>query len=509
MLRLAAEVRTTGSRGAATPSADTIHALAAFKAPVTWNRYLPTLRGWEEYAAGKSTPFLPADPVHFANFLSEAAKGALGSTQTKQRSCAIAALSKVAGVASPTEEDIVAVVRAGIRRQLRGGRRGSARPVFPHEVPAAPGSPPPVRGRGREALRPLSVRRRARAQATRHMAIMSAASLRYDDAHEGQLGDICWFNGVADLSLFGTKTDPLLLGQSAVLPASSDPASGFQAALEGTRLGLQRLRALPAETVRPMAAAFAAGLPASALGAGPDELAAWPQDIRDLAAPLYALGLPVHCLPLLGAWQYERLTADSDLAAPMARSEFVSTTRQLLAESGIEVGRVGAHSFRRGSAGALFHAGLGTDVVGAALRHRGPQSTAAYVSEASRMAALADTIAPCRRGGRPGGGVHNLVPARGVRGPGRGAAGSAGPPRAGARGAAGPPRPRGARGVGAVRAFVPGAVLQRAALHAPGGAGADPLLGRVPVLPPRHPLPGGCSGPQQHVGVVHGPAGPA
>jgi len=493
MLRLAADLRAQGARGGATPSEETILALAAFKAPVTWNRYLPTLRGWEQYAAGKNTPFLPADPGHFANFLTEAAKGAVGSTQSKQRSCAIQALSTVAGVASPTGDDVVKLVRAGLRRRLRGGRRGSSRPIFPHEVPATPGSPPAARGRGIGARRPLSVRRRARAQATRHMSLMSAASLRYDDAFEGQLGDICWFRDSADLSLFGTKTDHLLRGQAAVIPASHAPASGFQAALEGARLGLQRLLALPADTVRALAASFTERLSVQERGSGPAELAAWPQEIRDLAAPLYELGVPVHCLPLLGEWQYERLTAASDLGAPMARSEFVCTSRQVLGELGVDVTHVGAHSFRRGSAGALFHAGLGPDTVSTALRHRSSQATAAYVSDAARMAALANAIAPSRPDGVAGDGG---VPSRLEPGPdiGRRRAPGLAPPRVGGPAPRPPARPAGRGGPGgpgAPSAGGRGGSGWAAAHLAPRGAVHPQLLGgrAGPPLPePRHPL---------------------
>ena len=126
MLRLAAEVRVRLARGSTLPSDDTVATLAAFKAPVTWNRYLPTLRGWERYAAGMNTPFLPADPGHFANFLADAAKKDAGSTQSKHRSCGIAALSAVAGVTSPTED--------------ASGRHRRARPRRP--APAAEGRAP-------------------------------------------------------------------------------------------------------------------------------------------------------------------------------------------------------------------------------------------------------------------------------------------------------------------------------------------------------------------------------
>ena len=63
----------------------------------------------------------------------------------------------------------------------------------------------------------------------------------------------------------------------------------------------------------------------------------------------------------------------------MSLREFVRIARTVLAEHGIDVTRFGAHSFRRSSAGALFHAGLGTCVVSTALRHSTPLVTEAYV----------------------------------------------------------------------------------------------------------------------------------
>ena len=50
-----------------------------------WNRYAGALLAWEACAAPHNTPFLPADPTQFANFLAESAEGARGYSQTKQR----------------------------------------------------------------------------------------------------------------------------------------------------------------------------------------------------------------------------------------------------------------------------------------------------------------------------------------------------------------------------------------------------------------------------------------
>jgi hypothetical protein len=84
---------------------------------------------------------LPADPAHFANFLAEATAGAHGHTQTKQRACAIRALSKLVGVPSPVGDPLVCDVRAGIRRTHKD-TRGRACPIFSYELQAADAFPP-------------------------------------------------------------------------------------------------------------------------------------------------------------------------------------------------------------------------------------------------------------------------------------------------------------------------------------------------------------------------------
>ncbi len=96
------------------------------EAIATWTRYTFTLVRWEKYAGRAGTPFLPANPSHFANFLAEAAAGASGHTQTKQRACAIAALYALARVPSPGEDTTAQDVRTGLRPCLRGQLLGSA-----------------------------------------------------------------------------------------------------------------------------------------------------------------------------------------------------------------------------------------------------------------------------------------------------------------------------------------------------------------------------------------------
>ncbi len=70
MIGLAVQLRSSTARPAAAPSAAVLALAAQGKAPASWNRYAASLLRWEEYAARAGTPFLPADPSHFANFLS-------------------------------------------------------------------------------------------------------------------------------------------------------------------------------------------------------------------------------------------------------------------------------------------------------------------------------------------------------------------------------------------------------------------------------------------------------
>ena len=102
-----------------------IRLAARGESPATWNRCASVLLQREAHAArgARGTPFLPADPTRFATFLAESAVGARGNcvpgnTQSKQRACAIAALSGLGGAPSPVDDALVRDVRAGLRRTM-------------------------------------------------------------------------------------------------------------------------------------------------------------------------------------------------------------------------------------------------------------------------------------------------------------------------------------------------------------------------------------------------------
>ena len=187
----------------------------------------------------------------------------------------------------------------------------------------------------------------------------------------------------------------------------------------------------------------------------------WPEEVQTLAAPLYAAGLPVHCLPIFGAWQFERLTTDSDLRRAVPYRDFVTLSRGILHDAGVDTTRFGAHSFRQGGAGAMLHAGAPSETVSEVLRHRSALSTRPYILEASRMASTALTLAACaRRGGARGrAGARALLP--------RG--------RATSRGAAS--HPRAAR-------VNPADPEVEPILHAPGRSAIPVAAGDAGAIPP-------------------------
>jgi hypothetical protein len=96
--------------GVVVPSPASVCLVAQGMAQLSWNRSAGSLLAWERYTAELDTPFLPACPAHFANFLAESAESAewaLQYSQTRSRVCAINALSLVARPPSPSKvEDV-------------------------------------------------------------------------------------------------------------------------------------------------------------------------------------------------------------------------------------------------------------------------------------------------------------------------------------------------------------------------------------------------------------------
>ena len=263
-------------------------------------------------------------------------------------------------------------VRAGIRRtplrrapepgppdlRLRVSRCGRSR------LPAPAGWAGTLQGRVQ-----ASVDKLGRAHAARISAILSDAALRWDCLREAWLGDVMIFPEVADFSTFGPKTDTTLCGQAAVLPASEASNSGLRALQEGTRARLLRLAAHPQFTLQQMADRFRASRSAREISQG--------------SPPSSPTGLmifapwPPRCTHAGGRWpgtlpaHLRRVPKHASRRdAEKQRSRFMGCRRSAPILAGVEVGGFGTHSFRRGSAVALFHSGADRVAVAEALRCR-------------------------------------------------------------------------------------------------------------------------------------------
>ena len=368
-----------------------VRSITAGLSATTWNRYLGALRGWHGFASAHGDAFLPADPVRFACFLAEAGERDAGYSQTKIRVCAVRALSELAGTPSPHSHPLVTGYRRGSLRTRGAPRRGSARPIFAHEIPVPAGSP---RRRGQPATRGRSIparSRRARSATARHMAFLHDGALRYDDAVEAQIGDVLHFEDVLDVPVFGSKTDRARAGQPAVLPRSADPASGCAALIQNVRLGMARLLALDPPSLADIATRFEESND-DPCPTGAEALSTWPADVRSQADRLYAAGIAAHRLPIYGRWLFDDLNAGSDLAATLSTQEFVRLSRATLHEAGVDISNVGAHSFRRGRAVGLTHAGAARGVISDMLRHRNPRSAEHYTLASARNVSLALTM---------------------------------------------------------------------------------------------------------------------
>ena len=241
------------------------------------------------------------------------------------------------------------------------------------------------------------------------MAVMHAAALRFDDTREGQIGDILLFPDVVEVNIFGSKTDPLLRGQVAVMPgeaaqdSSQDGPSGRQALLDNICAGLVRLGALPPATIRAMGDHLRAKKPAS--DAGPEAISTWPADLRALALPFYDMGLMVHTLPYYGPWLWEPLDVHFDLSRTCSTAQLCRWSQSVLALSGVSIGRFGAHSMRRGSAAELKPGDFEDYTLARILRHTSPFSTEPYVLTSVRSAhtAAAMRAATSKSRAAPGG----------------------------------------------------------------------------------------------------------
>ena len=387
------------SRGGISPSAPAlapalIAMLSKGKSASTWNDYAGALRSWTAYAAAAGTPFLPADPVHFANFLATESMGEKRYGQTKRRVCAIDAISNLAETPSPAKHPLVTAFRSGALRTLTF-HRGQKVAVLSSDLHIAARQLPSLVQTIQDHQRSSGIRRWTELWAESvltHMHYLTDGALRWDDAHEGQLGDHLWFeqSRVVDIGIFGSKTDPMLLGQPGVMIWPEDPESGANRVLRGIQAGLERLVALPSEVLATITTRFRtkhgySGTP------GVSAMRTWPACVLDVANRLYSMGLPVHCLSIYGRWLVDKLDVETDLSAPIPYNAFLRSIKRILAAAGLDAAGVGAHSFRRGGTAERIEEGASNSQIMHLLRHRSTASGRTYILSSARSTALAQT----------------------------------------------------------------------------------------------------------------------
>ena len=115
-------------------------------------------------------------------------------------------------------------------------------------------------------------------------------------------------------------------------------------------------------------------------------MSTWPDSVWDLALPLYARSLLVHCLSYYSRWLWETMTADSDLSATHSTAEFARLVRSTLTEAGLHTAGVSAHSMRVGAATTLVQGSLSMPTLSRVLRHRDQRSSEANVHESVHVA---------------------------------------------------------------------------------------------------------------------------
>ena len=297
----------------------------------------------------------------------------------------------------------------------RDGDRGARRHP-PHPAAACAGAGPARSSTTSIPLRTISPPRPGRVG--RHAAGPCAGlgrqawagpcspNLRHPERRRPSLGlpagGLAWgcmiFPEVADFSTFGPKTDTTLCGQAAVLPSSEASNSGLRALQEGTRARLLRLAAQPPLTLQQMADRFRASRSAQEISQGsppssPTGLmifAPWPPRFTH-AGGWWPGARPAHLRRV--AKHASRRDAETQ------RSRFKGCRRSAPILAGVEVDGFGSHSFRRGSALALFHSGADRVAVTEALRCSSLSPSRPYITDAARMAGPAVTTAaaaPCR-----------------------------------------------------------------------------------------------------------------
>ena len=225
--------------------------------------------------------------------------------------------------------------------------------------------------------------RRQQAATAAHMAILCV--LNNDDSREGQPDDIALCSDTVEIGFFGSKIYPPLLGQIIRMPRLTRrglPRTGLRAPDPSSRSSAPGSPAL----VWPERLSSAL-LPRRQLGI----LGHWPQEVRDLAIPLYKRSLLLHSVPSLKWLLAVPILEGTDLSAPLSnrQSRFRHLAKRLLAEAYAATTGAGAHRFQRGGIAELSHGGLDLLTLSTALHRVSERFAVPYVFQAAHSSAIA------------------------------------------------------------------------------------------------------------------------
>ena len=227
-----------------------------------------------------------------------------------------------------------------------------------------------------------------------HMRAFLDGTARYDDLLEAQLGDVSHEAGKSLIAVFGSKTRQ---GDTQIVLADTDePGSGQTSLVDSIRAGITRLQeSLPAD-LRAMTTTMQA-LNTDPTCTGAEALSSWPDDIRLMADRLYQFGMPAHCLPLFGRWLYDKLSADTNLAAVESTIRFGQMVKRVMVGVADVPSHVAGHSCRRGGAITMLHNDVAPEFISLALRHTSTYSTRANFGDAAKTDLIATSQRACAR----------------------------------------------------------------------------------------------------------------
>jgi hypothetical protein len=351
--------------------------------PTTANQYTAHIRRLHAWCAAAGLPGNPPSPLSFMAFVSAYTSSHTTSSGTRAVFAAMNFFADLAGYPSPALDPLAQRAKEAATRRL-GTQSIPKSPLFAAEL--APAHLP-----SQGAIVP-SFREQA---FSTHMLVLQAANGRFDDLFRANLGDLVNipFSRI-DAVIFGTKTDKDKRGLVASIPFSAEPGSAHYQLLALLARGATRLAGLPAQIRQPLVDSFCQTVAADSAKASPvpETIHRFPSGcLEPILALRSSLGLqmPVHSLPLFGAWlSSNSLCISSDLAQRASYKALLRQVKQLAPAAGLGPADVGCHSLRRGGATELQAAGASPGQLMLALHHKSLSSTLLYASPAAAAAAL-------------------------------------------------------------------------------------------------------------------------